>query len=277
MKTFSMHLSGWKEDAIPQAQPFMDAYILEPHGSDAVVTKRPAVVILPGSGYFQCCPREGEPVAMEFLKTGCQAFVVYYRCQTDYPAPLLDVAEAFNLIRDHADEWYVDADKIIVLGFSAGGHLAALLSTTWNDPVIAEHGLSNEKARPNGSILCYPVITSEHGKCHEGSFYYLLGEEKVETMRDAMSLEKRVTKLTPPAFIWTTATDAAVPIVSSLRYAQALVEHGIGAELHLFPRGPHGSSLCRQSTSGGDPSIVIPEASEWIDLAENWLKRNFME
>lgn len=275
MKVFSMNLSGYSDAAIPQAQPVLEGYILDKERETPPAPPKPAVVILPGSGYHQCCPREGEPVAMEFLKSGIQSFVLYYRCQTVYPAPLLDAAEALNIIRDHAEEWNIDKDKIVILGFSAGGHLAALLSTCWNEPVIAEHGLSNAKARPNGSILCYPVITSEPEKCHEGSFTWLLGEKKQE-MREAMSLEKRVNADTPPAFIWHTASDPAVPVISSLRYCEALTNLKIPAEMHIFPQGTHGTALCRKTFGADRPELIIPEAQIWIDLAIDWMKRNFM-
>lgn len=274
MKTFSIHLSHWRNDAIPQAKPFLDCYLQEPAGNGWFPHKRPAVIVLPGSGYWQNCPREGEPIAMEFARLGLQVFVCYYRCQTPFPGPLLDAAEALATVRSHAKEWWIDPDKILILGFSAGGHLAASLSCLWNDPVLPANGISNDSARPNGTILCYPVITSEPGKCHEGSFDNLLFEKKDE-LRESLSLEKRVTELNPPTFLWHTATDESVPFISSLRYALALQEHGVSVELHVFPRGPHGASLARKQTACGNPAVIIPEAAQWIDLCADWVKRNF--
>ena len=274
MKTFTLKLSAWRENALKEAQPFMDCYILDDIYGCAYKDKRPAVLVLPGSGYSMCCPREGESVAMEFARLGFQTFVLYYRCKTVYPAPLYDAAEAMTLIRDNAENWELDPNKVAILGFSAGGHLAALLSCLWNDPIIVQGGFAPQKARPNGLILGYPVITGEKGKCHEGSFEWLLGD-KLNEMRGEMSLETRVTKNNPPTFIWSTAEDNAVPVISSFRFAAALAQAGVSVETHIFPRGGHGSALCRMQTCGNNPEHEIPENAIWIDLCGGWIKRLF--
>ena len=251
----------------------MTAYLQEKMPADPEDYRLPAIVVYPGGGYQHLSPREAEPIAMEFAAAGYQVFVLYYSLAPKrYPAPLLDGARALAAIREHAEEWCVDPARIAVCGFSAGGHAAALLGCLWNDPVIAAAGISNEKARPDAVILGYPVITSEKGKCHEGSFESLLGEA-VEEKRGAMSLETRVNAQNPPTFLWHTAADQAVPVVSSLRMAAALAEHKVPFELHVFPSGHHGLSLANRRTSGGNPDGELPEVAQWIKLCKDWLQR----
>ena len=137
--------------------------------------------------------------------------------------------------------------------------------------------MSNEKARPNAAILGYPVITSVKDSCHEGSFQCLLGEEAEGPMRQAMALETRVNDQNPPTFLWHTATDQSVPVVSSLWMAQALVDHKIPVELHIFPEGPHGLSLANRRTSAGGEMKERPEVEQWMELCCDWLGRTFGE
>ena len=258
---------------VPLQEVYMTAYLQEKMPADPEDYRLPAIVVYPGGGYQHLSPREAEPIAMEFAAAGYQVFVLYYSLAPKrYPAPLLDGARALAAIREHAEEWCVDPARIAVCGFSAGGHAAALLGCLWNDPVIAAAGISNEKARPDAVILGYPVITSEKGKCHEGSFESLLGEA-VEEKRGAMSLETRVNAQNPPTFLWHTAADQAVPVVSSLRMAAALAEHKVPFELHVFPSGHHGLSLANRRTSGGNPDGELPEVAQWRKLCKDWLQR----
>lgn len=162
--------------------------------------------------------------------------------------------------------------RIAVAAFLPADTAAALLGCLWNDPVIAEEGISNEKARPDAVILGYPVITSEKGKCHEGSFECLLGDA-LEEKRGEMSLETRVGEKNPPTFLWHTAADQAVPVASSLRMAAALAEHKVPFELHVFPRGNHGLSLANRRSSGGNPDGELPEVAQWMRLCKDWLQR----
>ena len=150
----------------------LTTYILEETVYPENPRKKPAVIILPGSGYWKCCPREGEPVAMKYLAKGYNAFVLMYSCTPHvYPKALCEVSEAVKLVRGNADKWNIDPDKIVVCGFSAGGHLAATLGTLWNkEPAVASDGLN----KPNALILGYPVITSDPEFAHQGSFNYLL-------------------------------------------------------------------------------------------------------
>lgn len=227
--------------------------------------KTPAVVICPGGGYNSCSPREAEPIAMQFCAAGMKAFVVDYCTKPiRYPEPLIDLSNAVKLIRKNADAWNVDPDKILVAGFSAGGHLAACLGTLWNtDPYIKAEDASN---KPNAMILGYPVIEWRKNG-HIGSFYNFLGEGLPEREYEKFSLEKRVTKDTPPTFLWHTFSDSIVPVENSMDFAYALRENGIPFELHIFPEGDHGMSCANEETS----MRLVPHISSWINAAREWV------
>lgn len=255
-------------------QATLTAYILNEKCKDAGI-KRPAVIICPGGGYVMTSEREAEPVAMHYLAGGCHAFILRYSCAPAvFPTAMLELAKAVQIVREHADEWHVDENKIIVSGFSAGGHLAASLSVFWDRDFVREAlGVPNELIKPNGSILCYPVITS--GKfAHRGSFSNVLAEkEHDEDLLELLSLEKQVSESTPPTFLWHTWTDGSVPVENSLFYVQALKEKGVSAEIHIYPNGGHGISLANEETSTNDAAHIIPECQNWIKKAVDWVNR----
>ncbi len=219
--------------------------------------KRPAVVVVPGGGYGMVSKREGEPVAFEFLARGFQTFVLTYTVGgvngVPYPEQLFEVAAAVDYVKKHAEELAVDPDEVFVIGFSAGGHLAGNLAV--------EHQNVSEKlgreldCKPTAVGLCYPVISNVDG--HQGSYDNLLygytEEAKAELLK-TLALDEAVSEHTPPAFIWTTAKDNAVPPSNSLRYALALNQRGIDYELHIYPRLHHGIS-----TASKEVNYVTPE------------------
>ncbi len=235
--------------------------------------RRPTVVICPGGGYGFRSFREAEPIALQFLAGDCNAAVVSYSiAPTRFPAALLQVAGAVAKLREYAAEWNVDPGKIAVMGFSAGGHLAASYGTLWNsDTVNSYYGGDSETRRPNGMILCYPVITSGD-RAHRGSIDNLLGEKKDDpAMLTLVSCEKQVTKDTPPAFLWHTFDDDCVPVENSLMMAAALREKDIPFELHVYPHGPHGLSLANE-TVYGTWNHACDEVQNWIGMAVRWMK-----
>ena len=242
------------------------------------VAKRPAVLILPGGAYQMCSDREADPVAFAFAKAGYHAFVLRYSVMDDctWPNPLNDYEQAMTLIRSHADTWHIYEDKIAVIGFSAGGHLAASLGVFWNKPFVAEAlGMDSEKFRPNGLMLSYPVITSGE-KAHKGSFESVLGEDYAdEEKRRFLSLEYNVTKDTPSTFLWHTAPDDTVPVENSLLFFQALHALDIPAELHIYPVGSHGLGLATAETACPNGYGIQAECESWIQLAGDWMKHLF--
>lgn len=250
----------------PDASPEIDSNI-----------KRPTIIICPGGGYLMCSDREAEPIALAFTARGFNCFVLRYECApVRYPAQLLEVSAAFALVRRNADEFHVDTNKIAVCGFSAGGHLAASLGVFWNEPFIRETlGLKENENKPDAMILGYPVITS--GKlAHRGSYEALLGEDAPEFMYEKMSLEKQVSKKTPPAFIWQTWEDECVPVENSMIFAKALKENGIPFDLHIFEWGCHGLACCNKTTGVLD-WLHVPHCENWLKLCEEWLNQTFGE
>lgn len=236
--------------------------------------RRPTVVILPGGGYGFRSDREAEPLAFPFLAADCNAAIVSYSiAPTRFPAALLQVAQAIALLRQHAEEWHVDTDKIAVMGFSAGGHLAASYGTLWNRDFVRDYyGYAGQEHRPNGMILCYPVI-SAGAMAHRGSFDNLLGDKKDDpALLELLSCEKQVTEDTPPAFIWHTFDDGCVPVQNSLLMASALREKNVRFELHIYPHGDHGLSLANE-TVYGHWNHDCDEVQNWIGMAVRWLKK----
>lgn len=255
----------WEKDINDRDyQPLMETYILE--GQKV----RGAVLICPGGGYRYTSAREGEPVALKLNKAGFHAFVLNYRVSPDrHPLPLLDVSKAMCIIRQHADDWRINEEQIAVCGFSAGGHLTASLGVHWDKPYIQKTLESGQGMnRPNALILCYPVISS--GKhAHKGSFENLLGSMPSAALFEELSLEKHITKKTPPTFLWHTFADQSVPVENSLLFAQALRANDVPFEMHIYPSGNHGLSL---ATKECDDETDYPHVASWFDLCIKWME-----
>lgn len=249
-------------------QPELHTYLLD---ESNVAQQRPAVIICPGGGYGFTSKREGEPVALQYNAKGFQAFVLWYSVAPDvWPTALLELAYSLAYVRSHAKEWGIHPDKIIIEGFSAGGHLAASLATFWNREFVWKPlGVEREMIKPNGAILSYPVITSGE-YAHRGSFENLLGD-RYEELLEFVSLEKQVGKQNPPTFIWHTYTDQAVPVENSLFFVEALRKYQIPVELHIFPEGPHGLSLANRETISEPGEKEYPAVQSWMNLSCTWI------
>ena len=269
MKYFEYEISG-----IDGSAAKFVGYCLD--NSEEVVPDRvrPSVLVIPGGGYEMTSDREAEPIAMQFLAAGFNAFVLRYSVKPSvFPVALLEAADAMTMIREHAAEWHVDPDAIAVIGFSAGGHLAASLGVFWKKDFIAQTlGVTSDMVKPNGMILSYPVITSGEF-AHTGSFECLLGEDYNDLdKRKEQSLEFQVSKDTPTTFLWHTVTDDCVPVENSLLFFNALRKFEIPVEMHLYPVGGHGLSLANEETSHEDGGCVQKECQSWIELACKWMQ-----
>lgn len=221
-----------------------------------------AVVVLPGGGYCMRAAHEGEPVARWLNTLGIASFVVDYRVSPyRHPVPLGDAQRALRWVRANARQYNVDPQRIGILGFSAGGHLAGSAGTIFDDGKSdAADPVERESCRPDCLILCYAVLTfGEHR--HHGSMTNLLGGEWNEDLRQYLSLENRVTDRTPPTFLWHTADDNAVPVMNSLLFAEALGRCKVPFALHVFPHGTHGVGLAQDN----------PTLSAWTGLCARWL------
>ncbi len=230
-----------------------------------------AVVVCPGGGYAVLADHEGRPVA-EWLNTlGVTGIVLKYRLGPRYhhPAMLNDVARALRTVRFHAAEWNLDPQRIGVLGFSAGGHLASTAATHFDDGnPNAPDPIDRVSSRPDVAILIYPVITLSGPYAHQGSRNNLLGEHPSQELIDLLSNEKQVTSRTPPTFLVHTAADSGVPCENSLLFAMACRKAGVPVELHLYEHGEHGFGL-----GGNDPIL-----STWPKSCGDWLRaRGFLK
>ena len=212
--------------------------------------KRPAIVICPGGAYGMTSDREAEAIAVRFMGMGYHAVVLRYSvAPARYPVALRQLAKTVALLRKNSEKWHIEKDKIIVSGFSAGGHLAASLGVFWNTEELAKiTEMDNQMIRPDGMILNYPVITS-------GEF--------------------QVTEDTPKTFIWHTFEDQTVLLDNTLLFVQALYKKGIPVEYHVFPQGPHGLGLANELTANENGRGIVRACEPWSELAGKWLNREF--
>ena len=212
------------------------------------LTARPAVLITPGGGYQYCSDREADPVAYPYMKAGFHAFILRYsvREHAQWPNPLNDFDQAIALIRENAEKWHVLPDKVAVIGFSAGGHLAAAAAT------LAEN-------RPNAAIIGYGVVGSDVKGCNAS----------------APDTTLAVDKNTCPCFLFSSRTDELVPVQNTVKFMQALCEHNIAFESHIYAYGPHGFSTCDSSIQN---LTAVPHCSRipnWVGDSVGWLKDVF--
>lgn len=251
----------------------LTAYLLSPV-SCRPASLRPAVILCPGGGYSHVSEREDQPVAMEFLASGCHVFSLHYSVSPEtFPTALMELAKAMLFIRENASRWFIDPSRIMVCGFSAGGHLAGCLGMLWNREFLWKPlGAEPKQLRPDGMILCYPVITSgEH--CHAPSFEQLLGKDSHDPQkRELVSLELLAGPHTPRTFLWHTWTDQTVPVENSLLLATALKKAGVSLEMHIYPQGKHGLSLATEEVSDLENDCLVPHCQDWIKLVKEWIK-----
>lgn len=213
------------------------------------VDHRPFILVLPGGGYHHLAQHEGEPVAQWLNSLGIHAGVLKYQTGSVEPASLIkDVEDALQWVRKTPKDWKVNPEQVGIMGFSAGGHLAAISAITG-------------RVQPDLLLLGYPVITFEEPYAHKGSRQHFLGDSVSDEDIRSFSADQQVDNRTPPTFLWTTANDASVPVENSLLLAGALSKAGIPFELHIFEEGRHGLGLSPDNES----------CLQWLDLCANWL------
>jgi acetyl esterase/lipase len=226
-----------------------------------------AVVVCPGGGYGHLAMgHEGNDIGIWLNSFGVAAFVCDYRHRGKgygHPAPLQDAQRAMRTVRARCKDFHVDAGRIGIMGFSAGGHLASTAATHFDagDPNSGDP-IERVSCRPDFAILCYAVIAFNEPYTHNGSQKNLLGEDAAAELVNSLSNEKQVTSNTPPTFLWHTSEDTAVPPENSIVFYTALRRAGVPAELHIFSRGRHGLGLAADT----------PGTSAWPNLCQNWLK-----
>jgi acetyl esterase/lipase len=242
----------------PMERPRIECYVPSDDGGGS----RAVVIVCPGGGYRMRAPHEATPVARFLAAHGLAAMVCHYRVAPErYPAPMADVARAVRVARSLAPEWGLDAGRIALMGFSAGGHAAVTVATRpdlHNDP--QDDLAARYAARPNRLVLAYPVVSMVED-AHEACLLNLFGRDPGLEWREALSAERWVSRETPPSFLFHTADDPGVAAGHSLRYAAACREQGVPVELHLFAHGPHGVGLAQD-----DPALA-----RWPHLLLRWL------
>ncbi|WP_020616112.1 alpha/beta hydrolase [Paenibacillus daejeonensis] len=223
-----------------------------------------AVVVCPGGGYGMRAQHEGEPIAQWLNSLGITAFVLRYRVAPyPYPHAYQDAQRAIRYVRFHAAVWGLDASKIGLLGFSAGGHLTATAGTRHDEgnPDAADP-VDRVSSRPDLIVLCYPVITMKDPYTHQGSRTNQLGDQPTEEQITLLSNELHVNEQTPPTFLWHTSEDAAVPVENSLSFAAALSRAGVPFDLHVYDHGRHGLGLAAEDS----------HIANWSQVCGLWLQ-----
>lgn len=248
--------------------------------ADPETRRRPAMLIFGGGGYNFVSERESAPIATAFYAKGFNCYCLNYSTvRTDegahFPVQLLQAAAAIDYIKSKAAEHRTDENKICVIGFSAGGHLAGTISNLFNHESVkkAFPDKPENYFRPSASVLSYAVLVEDPAVAHTGSFNNVSGGDK--KLAESLSLEKRVNGDTPPAFIWCTSDDSCVDCRNSLYYASALRANKIPFELHIYASGPHGISLANGSTSFGNPDLENEHIAEWVNAAAKFILKTF--
>lgn len=263
-----------KYEKIPLPQEdedvYLEAYVADPLPS---LTRR-ALLVIPGGGYWGvCADKEGEPVAMAMMPYGYNAFVLHYTVarKKPFPAQLIQAAKAIKHIKDHAEEYGIDPEELFVVGFSAGGHLAASTGALWKmDEVYGAVEMPYGYNKPKGVMLIYPVISPVY-KHHISSFRNMWCTDTPSPEQlDASAIEKHIDADSSPAFILHTANDQVVDVKNSLTVAEAYSTAGVPFELHIYPDGAHGAALFNHVTCFGKQDCYRPNVSEWVRLGNVW-------
>lgn len=246
---------------------YLDVMCHSPSNEIGIDRLRPAMLVLPGGAYVFCSEREGEPIALEYIRHGFNAFVLRYSLAPDfiYPTQLREAAMAMIFIRENAAKYNVDVNNVAAVGFSAGGHLCGCLGTMFAAKELSDLGRTH-LIRPDAVILSYPVsVYADQTRSHVQSFKNVTGDN--EQLSEKLSLEKCICANSSPAFIWHTVADDCVPVYGSIVLATAYDKNKVPFELHLFEQGCHGLATCTKEVN-----TVNESASKWIELSINWLK-----
>ena len=276
MKAFEISLQ--QEGYNVQGGSFSAMLADEPFDLEDKGWKRPAVIVVPGGAYEYTSKREGEPVALDFLSRGFQAFVLHYQTVNDgvcYPEQLIQLASAVDCVKKHAKEWRINADEVFVVGFSAGGHLTGNLAVAYD--TVSQKAGQTLLCKPTAVGLGYPVISQKYKyqDTHKNLLRGYTDEAQAELYKE-VNLDEMVTASTAPAYIWTTATDSLVPAENSMQFALSLARNGVSYALHVYPQGEHGLSSANAEVNAGQPREA-KAARGWIDECVAFFKNYVVE
>ena len=262
--------------------PVLTAYL--PYDSDPIKCQnvaRPSILLCPGGGYSSVAKRESEPIALKFLPEGYNVFQLTYSVAPHaFPTQLREVAAAMELIYENAHSWHCDTDRIAIMGFSAGGHLAAHYTNAYDCPEVRE--VFPESKAVNASILCYAVSSADPRYYHKGSFANLVGHPEPLTQEEIakFSTNLLVSEKTPPTFLWHCVSDASVPVVNSILYARAMAKYDRPFALHIYHLGGHGMATAdeqsyRSLTPSPETIRDCRAVQEWMPTLFHWLRDIF--
>ncbi|EPC4574847.1 TPA: alpha/beta hydrolase [Klebsiella variicola subsp. variicola] len=282
---------------------YFTTYLLESKISMNTYKKRPALIVCPGGAYLFKATKEGESVAIEFLSRGYNTFILNYSTlfpdresfemrsgeNSDilYPKQVIELLEVINIVKKNSDEWGIDKDKIFILGFSAGGHVAGSVAVHWNNNAMLQYLTfipENEELKPSGVILCYPMLngdilkyiqTDERKEISNQHSYIKKVIGGLENSQDhkmhGLDLSQFITSETPPIFLWHTTEDRITRAEDTTLFVSRLLKEGVPCEYHLFMKGKHGMGLCN-SVAAKNSSDINESCSYWINLADNWMR-----
>lgn len=301
MKIEKMQLSEELE------QVTLTAYVLDDSPETTKGVKRPGILICPGGAYMFCSDREAEPIALKFAAMGYHAFVLRYSVYSNsgikfpqpgktpaykpgmFPGPMQEIGKAMLTIREHEEEWKVDADKIVLTGYSAGAHNCAMYAVYWNsDNVAGFLDVKPELIKPAAAVLGYGMYDYvKLNEIHKNSenpmdyrmfcdvnFAYFGTDDPDDETFDTASPARHVTKDTPPMFLWATCEDNVVPVRNTIWMAEALSAAKVPFEVHIYERGAHGLSTAGQLSAEAKEQIS-PDVENWLECAERWLLKRF--
>lgn len=267
LKTIYPQLKGGNEVVLT-------SYCLDNFDEWSTGRKRKAILILPGGGYHFISEREAEPIAVQYLHEDINAFVLSYTVKNEPSynllSPIDEVFAAILYIKSHADYYHVDVEHISVMGFSAGGHLAASVGLFYQDAEYLKlFNCTTNDLYISGLILCYPVITMGEYSSKETK-YLRTGLE--EDLIDKFSIEKHIDANYPPTFIWTTFEDDCVPPLNSTMLVNELVKHNVRVEFHLYPEGKHGLALANEITQSPFNNGQYVSVQTWVKQSIRFIK-----
>lgn len=248
------------------SEGYLVRYCLDDYGF-APQRMRPAMLVVPGGGYAHRSDREAEPVAIKYLESGFQCFVLQYSLTpVHYPIQLIEGAMAMAYIRINAETLRVNKERVAAIGFSAGAHLCGMLATLFEEQVLFDILGENAKyCRPDGVILGYPVVSAVNA--HAKSFERISGGDK--TLYEKLSVDLQINEKSSPAFIWGTVDDPVVPSDNGFAAALAYRKAGVPFEYHLFEtcNGVHALALCEAETGFENETVKV-----WVNMSKSWLK-----
>lgn len=288
-------------------QVTLTAYVLEDSPEMTKGIKRPGVLVCPGGAYMFCSDREAEPIALKFAAMGYHAFVLRYSVYSNsgikfpqpgktpayepgmYPGPMQEIGKAMLAIREHGEEWRVDADKIILTGYSAGAHNCAMYAVYWNSGQIAGAlGVEPALLKPAAAVLGYGMYDylklnvvhknsenpMDYRLFQDVNFAYFGTDDPTDEAFAAASPARHITQDTPPMFLWATSEDNVVPVRNTIWMAEALSAAKVPFEVHIYEAGSHGLATADQLSSEAKEQIS-QDVANWLECAKRWLLKRF--